>query len=158
MTGMGQLPTSRNLSVKPFSLASRSSGTSLTGEALGNHVDGGVDVKWGITPNVTTDLTWRTDFSQVEVDQEQVNLTRFPVFFPELREFFLENSGTFLFGDLEGGPGGPRLGSSLRDLTLFTRADRAAQRASRAAPGRRKAHGSNRRARDRRPERAERVL
>jgi len=119
VTGMGQLPTSRNLSVKPFSLASRSSGTNLTDEALGNHVDGGVDVKWGITPNVTMDLTWRTDFSQVEVDQEQVNLTRFPVFFPELREFFLENSGTFLFGDLEGGPGGPRLGSSLRDLTLF---------------------------------------
>jgi hypothetical protein len=82
-------------------------------------VDGGVDAKWGITPNLTMDLTWRTDFSQVEVDQEQVNLTRFPLFFPELREFFLENSGTFLFGDMEGGPGGPRLGSSLRDLTLF---------------------------------------
>jgi hypothetical protein len=55
----------------------------------------------------------------VEVDQQQVNLTRFPVFFPELREFFLENSGTFSFGDLEGGPGGPRLGTSLRDFTLF---------------------------------------
>jgi hypothetical protein len=53
------------------------------------------------------------------VDQEQVNLTRFPVFFPELREFFLENSGTFTFGDVDGGPGGPRLGSSLRDMTLF---------------------------------------
>ena len=119
MTGMGELPTSRNLSVKPFSLASRSSGTSLTDQARGNHADAGVDVKWGFTPNLTMDLTWRTDFSQVEVDQEQVNLTRFPVFFPELREFFLENSGTFLFGDLEGGPGGPRLGSSLRDLTLF---------------------------------------
>lgn len=119
ITGMGELPTSRNLSVKPFSLGSRSSGTSLTDEARGNHADGGVDLKWGITPNLTMDLTWRTDFSQVEVDQEQVNLTRFPLFFPELREFFLENSGTFLFGDLEGGPGGPRLGSSLRDLTLF---------------------------------------
>jgi hypothetical protein len=119
MTGMGELPTSRNLSVKPFALASRSSGAALTEGARGNTADGGIDMKWGITPNVTMDLTWRTDFSQVEVDQEQVNLTRFPVFFPELREFFLENSGTFLFGDLEGGPGGPRLGSSLRDLTLF---------------------------------------
>jgi hypothetical protein len=119
MTGMGELPASRNLSVKPFALASQSSGESLTGQARGSSADGGLDVKWGLTPNMTLDLTWRTDFSQVEVDQEQVNLTRFPVFFPELREFFLENSGTFLFGDLEGGPGGPRLGSSLRDLTLF---------------------------------------
>lgn len=119
MTGMGQLPASRNLSVKPFTLASRAAGSALTTQAAGDDFDGGVDLKWGLTPNLTLDLTWRTDFSQVEVDQEQVNLTRFPVFFPELREFFLENSGTFLFGDQEGGPSGPRLGSSLRDLTLF---------------------------------------
>ena len=119
VAGMGKLPASRNLSVKPFSLASRSVGSALGEDARGSQVDGGIDLKWGITPNMTMDLTWRTDFSQVEVDQEQVNLTRFPVFFPELREFFLENSGTFIFGDMEGGPGGPRLGSSLRDLTLF---------------------------------------
>lgn len=119
LTGLGALPAGRNLSVKPFALASRASGDGLGPEALGNDADGGVDMKWGITPNMTLDLTWRTDFSQVEVDQEQVNLTRFPVFFPELREFFLENSGTFTFGDVDGGPGGPRLGSSLRDMTLF---------------------------------------
>jgi len=119
ITGMGSLPAGRNLSVKPFALASRASGSAIPTEAVGRDGDGGVDVKWGITPNMTLDLTWRTDFSQVEVDQEQVNLTRFPVFFPELREFFLENSGTFTFGDVDGGPGGPRLGSSLRDMTLF---------------------------------------
>jgi hypothetical protein len=119
ISGLGTLPAGRNLSVKPFALASRAAGSALGAEALGNDADGGMDAKWGITPNMTLDLTWRTDFSQVEVDQEQVNLTRFPVFFPELREFFLENSGTFTFGDLDGGPGGPRLGSSLRDMTLF---------------------------------------
>lgn len=119
LNGLGRLPAGRNLNVKPFALASRASGTGLGAEALGTDGDGGVDVKWGITPNMTLDLTWRTDFSQVDVDQEQVNLTRFPVFFPELRPFFLENSGTFTFGDLDGGPGGPRLGSSLRDMTLF---------------------------------------
>jgi hypothetical protein len=119
LTGMGKLPAGLNMSVKPFALASHAGGKALAESALGGDADGGVDVKWGITPNLTMDLTWRTDFSQVEVDQQQVNLTRFPVFFPELRTFFLENSGTFTFGDLDGGPGGPRLGSSIRDMTLF---------------------------------------
>jgi hypothetical protein len=119
MTGMENLPAARNLSIKPFALASRSVNNALGADALDHEADFGVDMKWGITPSLTMDLTWRTDFSQVEVDQEQVNLTRFPVFFPELREFFLENSGTFAFGDMDGGPGGPRLGSSLRDVTLF---------------------------------------
>ncbi|HSG08117.1 MAG TPA: DUF5916 domain-containing protein [Longimicrobiales bacterium] len=119
MTGMANLPAARNVSIKPYALASRSVNNALGDDALSHEADGGLDMKWGITPSLTMDLSWRTDFSQVEVDQEQVNLTRFPVFFPELREFFLENSGTFAFGDMDGGPGGPRLGSSLRDLTLF---------------------------------------
>lgn len=119
MTGMQNLPAARNLSVKPFTVASRSGGSAVADEIRGNDLDGGIDLKYGITPSLTLDLTWRTDFSQVEVDQQQVNLSRFPVFFPELREFFLENSGTFAFGDLAGGPGGPRLGTSNRDFTLF---------------------------------------
>jgi hypothetical protein len=119
LTGMGKLPAGLNMSVKPFTLASHAGGASLAADAKGDDADGGVDLKWGLTPNLTLDLTWRTDFSQVEVDQQQVNLTRFPVFFPELRTFFLENSGTFTFGDVDGGPGGPRLNSSIRDLTLF---------------------------------------
>ena len=47
---------------------------------------------------MTFDATYRTDFAQVEVDQQQVNLTRFNLFFPEKRDFFLENAGTFTFG------------------------------------------------------------
>ena len=57
-----------------------------------------MDLKYGITSNLTTDLTFNTDFAQVEADQEQVNLTRFSLFFPEKRPFFLEGAGLFDFG------------------------------------------------------------
>ena len=60
--------------------------------------DFGVDAKYGVTQNLTADLTYNTDFAQVEADKQQVNLTRFSLFFPEKREFFLENAGTFAFG------------------------------------------------------------
>ena len=58
----------------------------------------GVDVKWEVRPGLLLDLTLHTDFAQVEVDDQQVNLTRFDLFFPEKRDFFLENSGIFTFG------------------------------------------------------------
>ena len=58
----------------------------------------GIDLKWGIRPNLTLDATVNTDFAQVEADEEQVNLTRFDLFFPEKRPFFLENASTFQFG------------------------------------------------------------
>lgn len=64
--------------------------------------DSGVDLKYGVTQSLTLDATFRTDFSQVEVDQQQVNLTRFNLFFPEKREFFLENAGNFSFGATRG--------------------------------------------------------
>lgn len=62
--------------------------------------DVGVDLKYGITAGVNLDLTINTDFAQVEVDDEQVNLTRFPLFLPEKRDFFLENSGQFTIGSV----------------------------------------------------------
>jgi hypothetical protein len=58
----------------------------------------GVDVKYGVTTGLVWDFTVNTDFSQVEADEQQVNLTRFSLFFPEKRDFFLENSGIFQFG------------------------------------------------------------
>ncbi|MBI4445211.1 MAG: carbohydrate binding family 9 domain-containing protein [Acidobacteria bacterium] len=58
----------------------------------------GFDVKYGLTPTLTLDVTANTDFAQVEVDDEQINLSRFDLFFPEKRAFFLENAGTFAFG------------------------------------------------------------
>ncbi|MEW5918054.1 MAG: DUF5916 domain-containing protein, partial [Gemmatimonadota bacterium] len=58
----------------------------------------GVDLKYGLTPSLTLDLTYNTDFAQVEVDEQRTNLTRFPLFFPEKRPFFLENAGVFSAG------------------------------------------------------------
>lgn len=60
--------------------------------------DGGVDIKYSITPNLTLDMTVNTDFAQVEADEQQINITRFPLFFPEKRDFFLEGPGFFDFG------------------------------------------------------------
>src|SRR5688500_15627919 len=58
----------------------------------------GADAKYGLTPSLTLDLTYNTDFAQVEVDEQRTNLTRFPLFFPEKRPFFLENAGVFSAG------------------------------------------------------------
>ena len=73
-----------------------SAGTRLTDGFLGGK--GGIDAKMALSPTLTADLTVNTDFAQVEADQQIINLTRFPLFFPEKREFFLESSGIFSFG------------------------------------------------------------
>ena len=72
----------------------------LTNPPTTNDRDGdiGGDVKYGVTANLTADLTINTDFAQVEIDEQQVNLTRFNLFLPEKREFFLEGRGMFDFG------------------------------------------------------------
>jgi len=76
----------------------------LTNPPTTNDKDGdiGGDVKYGVTANLTADLTINTDFAQVEIDEQQVNLTRFNLFLPEKREFFLEGRGTFGFGGTGG--------------------------------------------------------
>jgi hypothetical protein len=70
-------------------------GTILRGEKVNREV--GLDLKYGITTNLTLDLTVNTDFAQVEADDQQVNLTRFSLFFPEKREFFQERASIFDF-------------------------------------------------------------
>ncbi|MFC1724535.1 DUF5916 domain-containing protein [candidate division KSB1 bacterium] len=60
--------------------------------------EGGLDIKYNLTSNLTLDLTANTDFAQVEADDEQVNLNRFSLFFPEKRQFFQERSNIFDFG------------------------------------------------------------
>ncbi|MDZ7780227.1 MAG: DUF5916 domain-containing protein [Gemmatimonadota bacterium] len=115
LSGLDGITPGRNLSVKPFLVGSHPSG-SLQAQA-GTELDAGGDLKYGLTPGLTLDLTANTDFSQVEVDQQQVNLTRFSLFFPEKREFFLENSGLFQFGDQ--GQYSQRNGATNRDFTLF---------------------------------------
>jgi hypothetical protein len=115
--GPESVPSGRNLRVKPFVLSQNGHGATLPDWRRGTQADGGVDLKWGLTPRLTMDLTWRADFSHVDVDQEQVNLSRFPLFFPERRDFFVENSGMFLFG--EQSERNYRLGTSAADLRLF---------------------------------------
>ena len=66
-------------------------------------LDAGFDVKYGITNNLTLDLTVNTDFAQVEADDQQINRTRFNLFFPEKRQFFQERSGIFEFNTGENG-------------------------------------------------------
>ncbi|MFN8668741.1 MAG: DUF5916 domain-containing protein [Gemmatimonadaceae bacterium] len=70
---------------------------SVTAEAL-QRGDMGLDVKVPVTATLTADLTFRPDFAQSEVDRQIVNLTRFPLFFPERRTFFTEGAATFSFG------------------------------------------------------------
>ncbi len=115
--GLRDIEPGRNLRVKPYALLDNARGVGLSTEDRGTNGDFGVDVKFGVTPGLALDLTYRTDFAQIEVDREQVNLTRFPLFFPEKRDFFVENSGTFAFGDQS--ERSYRTGVSLRDLTLF---------------------------------------
>ncbi len=116
LTGLEDIQQGRNLSVKPYVSGARQEGE-LRVDDYGNDFNAGFDLKYGVTPRLTLDITAFTDFSQVEVDQEQVNLTRFPLFFPEKRDFFMENAGIFTFGDVT--ERNYRTGSSPRDFSLF---------------------------------------
>jgi len=94
MLGLRGIERGKNLEIKPYAIA----GYSKTQEGEDYEYDAGLDVKWGVTPNFTVDLTANTDFAQVESDALQVNLTRFSLFYPEKREFFLESADLFQFG------------------------------------------------------------
>ena len=96
LTGLAGLRRSRSLDIKPYMIGSASETPPIRTSA--NDLDGGLDVKWGLSKSMALDLTWNTDFAEVEVDDLQVNLTRFSLFFPEKRDFFLENAGIFEFG------------------------------------------------------------
>ena len=105
LVGIEPPTTSRNIEIKPYAIGGLTTDVNASppkdGERDG---DFGLDVKVGITQNLTADFTYNTDFAQVEVDEQQVNLTRFSLFFPEKREFFLEGRG--IFGFARGGSGG----------------------------------------------------
>ncbi|MGE0392097.1 MAG: DUF5916 domain-containing protein [Vicinamibacterales bacterium] len=98
--------TSRLVEVKPYAVGGVATDlTALPPTRNDATADWGIDVKYGLTQNLTSDFTYNTDFAQVEADEQQVNLTRFSLFFPEKREFFLENSTTFAFGGTASGSG-----------------------------------------------------
>ncbi len=89
-----------NLQIKPFTLGKSTRDRLLEVNPLRDEkLDAGLDVKYGLTSNLTLDLTANTDFAQVEADVAQINLTRYSLFFPEKREFFLESASTFEFGE-----------------------------------------------------------
>ncbi|MDX1481706.1 MAG: DUF5916 domain-containing protein [Woeseiaceae bacterium] len=90
-------PPRRNLQITPYVLASFEEGGNLDGTV--DDQEFGVDLKYSITPSLTLDATYNTDFAQVEVDEAVVNLDRFSIFLPEKRPFFLENAGQFTVGN-----------------------------------------------------------
>ena len=96
------VPTRRIQTVTPYVLTSAQRSwtdpVDVTASKSRYPSEVGGEIKYGVTPALTLDLTYNTDFAQVEVDDQRVNLTRFPVFFPEKRPFFLENAGTFSAG------------------------------------------------------------
>ena len=103
LVGIEIPPLSKNFEVKPYA---RSSLTTDHAARVPFSNDAkaavGIDMKYGLTPSLTADVTVNTDFAQVEEDLQQVNLTRFNLRFPEKRTFFLEGQGIFAFGDQGG--------------------------------------------------------
>jgi hypothetical protein len=98
LVGLQAPSGSRNLELKPYALGGvATDNTVVPRQRNDGSARAGIDVKYGLTQNLTADLTVNTDFAQVEVDEQQVNLTRFNLFFPEKRDFFLEGLGIFAF-------------------------------------------------------------
>lgn len=103
LKGIKNVRRGKNLEIKPYVITgAQEVRPDLANEAteVDYTKDIGVDIKYGLSSNLTLDLTVNTDFAQVESDNVQLNLTRFNLFFPEKREFFLERSGLFDHGNL----------------------------------------------------------
>ena len=99
LVGVEAPPPARNLEIKPYTVGDFRNdrvSTPRVNNDLGG--DAGVDVKYGVRQSLTLDLAYNPDFAQADADEQQVNLSRFSLFFPEKREFFLENQGLFSFG------------------------------------------------------------
>ena len=97
ITGIN-VPSSRNLKVMPYVLGNKNEVKREDSFSTSDN-DFGLDAKVGLTSSLTLDLTYNTDFAQVEADEQQINLDRFSLFFPEKRSFFLENAGLFSAGE-----------------------------------------------------------
>jgi hypothetical protein len=102
LSGFTGIQNGHGLEFRPFFTAANDnpydSPSVMTGEIGG-------EINWSITPQLKASVTWNTDFAETEVDNRQVNLTRYPLFFPEKRDFFLQDSTFFQFGEV-GGRGG----------------------------------------------------
>ena len=98
LVGLEAPEASRNIEIKPYAISGMKTDRSAVPTVSNDgYADAGLDVKYGVTHNIAVDLTLNTDFAQVEADEQQVNLTRFQLSFPEKREFFLEGRGIYEF-------------------------------------------------------------
>lgn len=99
LVGLEAPPAALNLDLKPYAVGTSTADRAID-PAFDNELDGdaGFDLKYGVTQGLTADFAYRTDFAQVEDDDQQVNLTRFNLLYPEKREFFVEGQGIFAFG------------------------------------------------------------
>ncbi len=96
LDGMSGIGAARNIQVIPYGLIGGTRSRGVNGAE--SELEGGADLKMSVSSSLSLDLTYNTNFAQVEVDDQQVNLTRFSLFLPEKREFFLENAQLFNFG------------------------------------------------------------
>ncbi len=97
LRGLEGIQPGRHVEIRPYALGQVNGGGEWTGER--GRSDGGLDLKWGVTPGLTADFTWNTDFAQEEVDDLQINFTRFSLRFPEKRQIFLEGQRNFTFAE-----------------------------------------------------------
>ena len=104
------VPNSKNIKIMPYGLGQNNKNTGET-SSTSNDQSFGIDAKVSVGSSMNLDLTYNTDFAQVEADEQQINLDRFSLFFPEKRAFFLENAGLFSVGS-----GGGRSG---HDIEMF---------------------------------------
>lgn len=122
LVGIQTPAESKNVELKPYAVSSVST-NHATAAPFDNRLDAdaGLDFKYGLTRSLIVDATWRTDFAQVEEDLQQVNLTRFSLFFPEKRDFFIEGQGIFDFGGVQAGnsPGDVPLLFYSRQIGLY---------------------------------------
>lgn len=120
LVGLDLPSTSARVEVKPYVIgrvtSDRRSTPPVNNDFAGDY---GLDAKYGVTANMNADITYRTDFAQVEVDEQQVNLTRFSIQFPEKRDFFLEGRGIYDFGRTASGPGNGNAAPVNQTPTLF---------------------------------------
>jgi hypothetical protein len=96
LTGIGELEQGKGLEVTPYATGKTKEFYGVSPRAWQGAVGG--DLTWKITPQLVSVFTVNTDFAETEVDSRQINLTRFPLFFPEKRAFFLEGANQYTFG------------------------------------------------------------
>ena len=99
LTGLKNIKRGNDIKIKPFGIGGSQKQTFDDETTSNNMGNGGVDIYYGLKSNLTLNLTYNTDFAQVEADNAQINLTRFNLFYPEKREFFLTRSKLFSFGN-----------------------------------------------------------